>query len=39
MYEMHAVMSRALKVEFDDVEDRMKEVDGPDGPRMRLRVN
>lgn len=38
MYEMHAVMSRALRTEFDDVDDRMKEVDGPDGPRMGLRV-
>lgn len=38
MYEMHAVMSRALRTEFDDVDDRMKEVDGPDGPRMSLRV-
>ena len=38
MYEMHAVMSRALKIEFDDVDERMKEVDGPDGPRMALKV-
>lgn len=38
MYEMHAVMSRALRTEFDDVDDRMKEVEGPDGPQMGLRV-
>lgn len=38
MYEMHAVMSRALRTEFDDVPDAMVEVDGPDGPRMKLKV-
>ena len=38
MYDMHAVMSRALRTEFDDVDDRMVEVDGPDGPRMPLRI-
>ena len=38
MYEMHAVMSRALRTEFDDVEEPMKEIDGPDGPAMKLRV-
>jgi len=38
MYDMHAVMSRALRTEFDDVDDRMREVDGPDGPRMPLRI-
>jgi len=38
MYEMHAVMSRALRTEFDDVEEPMTEIDGPDGPGMKLRV-
>lgn len=38
MYEMHAVMTRALRLEFDDIEERMVEVDGPDGPRMGLKV-
>jgi len=38
MYDMHAVMSRALRTEFDDRDDPMIEVDGPDGPGMGLRV-
>lgn len=38
MYDMHAVMSRALRTEFDDREDPMVEVDGPDGPRMELKI-
>ncbi|MBU6227828.1 MAG: carboxymuconolactone decarboxylase family protein, partial [Acidobacteria bacterium] len=38
MYDMHAVMSRALRTEFDDRDDPIVEVDGPDGPRMKLRV-
>ena len=38
MYEVHAVISRALRTEFNDVDDRMKEVDCPDGPRMALRI-
>ena len=38
MYEMHAVMTRALRLEFDDIEERMVEVDGPDGPRMGLKI-
>lgn len=38
MYEMHALMSRALRTEFDDVPDAIVEVDGPDGPRMKLKV-
>ena len=29
MYDMHAVMSRALRLELDDVDDRMTEVTGP----------
>ena len=31
LYEMHATMSRALRLEFDDVEDRVREVPAPDG--------
>ena len=38
MYDMHAVMSRALRTEFDDRDDPIVEVDGPDGPKMKLRV-
>ena len=38
MYDMHAVMSRALRTEFDDVPDPIVELDGPDGPRMSLKV-
>ena len=38
MYDMHAVMSRALRTEFDDRDDPIVEVDGPDGPRTKLRV-
>jgi alkylhydroperoxidase family enzyme len=38
MYDMHAVISRALRTEFDDVPDPMVEIDGPDGPGMALRV-
>ena len=30
-YMMHAVMSRALRLEYDDVEDRIVEVPAPDG--------
>jgi hypothetical protein len=35
---MHAVMTKALRLEFDNREETMTEVDGPDGPRMKLRV-
>lgn len=38
MYDMHAVMSRALRTEFDDVPEPIVELDGPDGPRMSLKV-
>ena len=38
MYDMHAVMSRALRTEFDDVPEQIVELDGPDGPRMSLKV-
>ena len=38
MYDMHAVMSRALRTEFDDRDDPIVEVDGPDGPRMGLKI-
>ena len=38
MYDMHAVMTKALRLEFDDRDDPMVEIDGPDGPRAGLRV-
>lgn len=38
MYDMHAVMSRALRTEFDDRDDPIVEIDGPEGPRMKLKV-
>ena len=31
MYEMHAMMSRALRLEYDDVEERIVEIGAPDG--------
>ena len=31
MYEMHAVMSRALRLEYDDVDERIVEVAAPEG--------
>lgn len=31
LYEMHAVMSRALRLEYDDVDDRIVEVAAPEG--------
>jgi hypothetical protein len=31
LYFMHAVMTRALKLEYDDVPERMVEVPAPDG--------
>jgi hypothetical protein len=31
LYVMHAIMSRALRLEFDDVDDPIVEVDDPDG--------
>lgn len=38
LYDMHGVMSRALRTEFDDVEDRMVEVPAPgDDQTFRLR--
>jgi alkylhydroperoxidase family enzyme len=37
MYEMHATMSRALRLEFDDRDDPIVEIDGPRG-RMSLDV-
>ena len=30
MYEMHATMSRALRLEYDDVDERVKEIAAPD---------
>lgn len=35
MYEMHATMSRALRMEFDDRDDPIIEVDAPDGAMAR----
>ncbi|HZT64164.1 MAG TPA: carboxymuconolactone decarboxylase family protein [Acidimicrobiales bacterium] len=32
MYDMHAVISRALRLEFDDVDEPITEVPGPAGP-------
>ena len=34
MYEMHAVMRRALRLEYDDVDDRIVEVAAPEGASM-----
>lgn len=34
LYEMHATMSRALRLEFDDVDDPITEVPAPDGASM-----
>jgi len=31
MYVMHAIMSRALRLEFDDTDDPIVEVDDPGG--------
>ena len=31
LYEMHAVMSRALRLEYDDVDERIVEIAAPDG--------
>jgi alkylhydroperoxidase family enzyme len=31
LYEMHAVMSRALRLEYDDVDDRIVEIAAPEG--------
>jgi len=38
MYDMHAVMSRALRTEFNDRDELIVEVDGPDGPRMGMKI-
>lgn len=32
MYEMHAIMSRALRLEYDDVDEPIVEIPMPDGP-------
>jgi alkylhydroperoxidase family enzyme len=37
LYDMHGVMSRALRTEFDDVDDRMVEIPAP-GDDQRFRV-
>lgn len=34
LYELHATMSRALRLEFDDVEDRISEVPAPAGASL-----
>ena len=31
MYEMHAIMSRALRLEYDDVDERVVEIAAPEG--------
>jgi hypothetical protein len=31
LYEMHAVMSRALRLEYDDVDERIVEIAAPEG--------
>jgi hypothetical protein len=33
LYEMHAIMTRALRLEYDDVPERVVEVAGPAGGR------
>jgi alkylhydroperoxidase family enzyme len=39
LYLQHAVMSRALRTEWDDVDDRIREVAGPDGGNAELRIS
>jgi alkylhydroperoxidase family enzyme len=39
LYLQHAVMSRALRTEWDDVEERVVEVDGPDGANVGLNIS
>jgi alkylhydroperoxidase family enzyme len=34
MYEMHATMSRALRLEFDDIDDPISEIPAPEGASM-----
>ena len=36
MYEMHATMTRALRLEFDDVDERITEVPLPDGEKKDI---
>jgi alkylhydroperoxidase family enzyme len=38
LYLAHAVMSRALRTEFDDVDDRIVEVAAPEGSEAGLRI-
>jgi alkylhydroperoxidase family enzyme len=38
LYLQHAVMSRALRTEFDDVDERIVEVAAPEGGADRLRI-
>jgi alkylhydroperoxidase family enzyme len=39
LYLQHAVMSRALRTEFDDVDERVVEVAAPEGADARLRIS
>lgn len=39
LYLQHAVMSRALRTEFDDVDERIVEVAAPEGGTSRLRIS
>jgi len=39
LYLQHAVMSRAVRTEFDDVEERIVEVAAPEGGASRLRIS
>ncbi|MBT6585161.1 MAG: carboxymuconolactone decarboxylase family protein, partial [Gammaproteobacteria bacterium] len=34
MYEMHATISRALRLEYDDVDERIVEIAAPEGSSM-----
>ena len=36
MYEMHATMTRALRLEFDDVDERITEISLPDGEKKDI---
>ena len=31
LYEMHAIMTRALRLEYDDIDERIVEIPGPGG--------
>ena len=38
-YALHATMCRALKLEFDDVPERIREIAAPEGERAELRIS